>query len=123
MSAINDSVSAYAAPKQSWAGALWADKARLRRVLMIWGVGIFLAVAGAMYLYGGRYVGSDDSYVHAAKLMEPAGDQHPRLGAFNHCASIPMMVLARSIHIPGEAGPCDASGLRSSLRGRRKSAQ
>ena len=38
MSAINNTVSAYAAPRQSWAGALWADKARLRRVLMFWGV-------------------------------------------------------------------------------------
>ena len=33
------------------------------------GVGIFLAIAGAFYLMGGRYVGSDDSYVHANKLM------------------------------------------------------
>jgi membrane fusion protein (multidrug efflux system) len=69
MSAINDSVSAYSAPKQSWAGALWADKARLRRIMMIWGVGIFLAIAAAFYLQGGRYISSDDSYVHANKLM------------------------------------------------------
>ena len=66
MSAVNDAVWA---PKQSWAGALWADKARLRRVLMLWGVGIFLAVAAAFYLVGGRYIASDDSYVHANKLM------------------------------------------------------
>ena len=64
------SVNAYqAAPRQSWAGVLWADKARLRRVLMFWGVGIFLAIAAAFYLVGGRYVTSDDSYVHANKLM------------------------------------------------------
>jgi membrane fusion protein (multidrug efflux system) len=69
MSAINDSVSAYSAPKQSWTGALWADKARLRRIMMIWGVGIFLAIAAAFYLEGGRYISSDDSYVHANKLM------------------------------------------------------
>src|SRR5471030_3188695 len=69
MSAIDNSVSAYSAPKQNWAGALWADKARLRRIMMIWGVGIFLAIAGAYYLQGGRYISSDDSYVHANKLM------------------------------------------------------
>src|SRR5450631_2742167 len=69
MSALNDSVSAYRAPKQSRAGAFWADKARMRRVLMIGGVGIFLAIAGAFYLAGGRYIVSDDSYVHANKLM------------------------------------------------------
>ncbi len=69
MSAVNDSVSAYQAPKQGWLATLWADKARLRRVLMYWGVGAFLAVAGILYLTGGRYVGSDDSYVHANKLM------------------------------------------------------
>jgi membrane fusion protein (multidrug efflux system) len=69
MSAVNDSVSAYQAPKQSWIGALWADKARLRRVLMVWGVAIFLAIAAVLYLNGGRYVTSDDSYVHANKLM------------------------------------------------------
>ena len=64
------SVNAYqAAPRQNWAGVLWADKARLRRVLMFWGVGIFLAIAAAFYLVGGRYVTSDDSYVHANKLM------------------------------------------------------
>jgi membrane fusion protein (multidrug efflux system) len=69
MSAIDDSVSAYSAPKQSWTAAIWADKARLRRILMIWGVGAFLAVAAIVYLTGGRYVTSDDSYVHANKLM------------------------------------------------------
>ena len=69
MSAAHDSVSAYSATKQSWAGTLWADKARLRRVLMIWGVTAFLAIAAVVYLVGGRYVGSDDAYVHANKLM------------------------------------------------------
>src|SRR5471030_2708239 len=70
MSAINNSVAAFPAPRgQSWAGAIWADKARLRRILMYWGVGVFLAIAAFFYLIGGRYVGSDDSYVHANKLM------------------------------------------------------
>jgi len=35
---------------------------------MLGGVGAFLAASGAVYLSGGRYVGSDDSYVHANKL-------------------------------------------------------
>ncbi len=66
MSAVN----AYsAAPRQGALGGLWADKARLRRVLMFGGVGIFLAVAAFFYLSSGRYVSSDDSYVHANKLM------------------------------------------------------
>ena len=69
MSALNNSASAYMGARQSWTGALWADKARLRRVLMIWGVGIFLAIAAAVYLWGGRYVTQEDSYVHANKLM------------------------------------------------------
>ena len=69
MSAVNNTVSAYAAPRQSWTGALWADKARLRRVLMVWGLGLFLAAAGFVYLVGGRYISADDAYVHANKLM------------------------------------------------------
>src|ERR1700758_5570119 len=70
MTAVSETASAYqAAPKRGWAGALWADKARLRKVLMFGGVGAFLAIAGGFYLIGGRYVASDDSYVHANKLM------------------------------------------------------
>src|SRR5580704_10160647 len=70
MSAVSRTASAYqAAPRQSWSGALWADKARLRKILMFGGVGVFLAIAGVVYLMGGRYIGSDDSYVHANKLM------------------------------------------------------
>jgi membrane fusion protein (multidrug efflux system) len=66
MSAISQTASAYqAAPRR---GSLFSDKARLRKVLMVGGVGIALAVAGAVYLLGGRYIGSDDSYVHANKL-------------------------------------------------------
>lgn len=66
MSAISQTASAYqAAPRRT---GLFSDKARLRKVLMYGGVGIALAVAGAVYLLGGRYIGSDNSYVHANKL-------------------------------------------------------
>src|SRR6185312_5527390 len=50
-------------------GELWADKARLRRVAMVWGVAIIAVVSGTLWLTGGRYVSTDDAYVHAAKLM------------------------------------------------------
>jgi membrane fusion protein (multidrug efflux system) len=73
MSVIDDSVSAYEVPKlgpkKGWLASLWADKARLRRILMFWGVSVFLAIAGIIYLIGGRYVVADDSYVRANKLM------------------------------------------------------
>ena len=72
MSALpGESVSAYA-PSLGWRGALsglMADKARLRRVLMIGGVSLIAALAAFFYLTGGRYVGSDDAYIHAQKLM------------------------------------------------------
>src|ERR1700678_2536657 len=68
MSAVNN-VPAYAVARQSLAGALWADKTRLRRLLMLGGVSVFLAIAAAYYLASGRYVGSDHTYVHANKLM------------------------------------------------------
>ena len=54
---------------REWVGTLWADKSRLRRVLMISGGLIVAGVSLAFYLLGGRYVGTDDAYVHAAKLM------------------------------------------------------
>jgi membrane fusion protein (multidrug efflux system) len=41
----------------------------LRRVLMIGGVAVFAVAATAFYLWSGRYIGSDDAYVHANKLM------------------------------------------------------
>ena len=50
-------------------GALWADKARLRRVAMIGGVSLVALIAATVYLTGGRYVGTDDAYVRSAKLM------------------------------------------------------
>ena len=48
---------------------LRADRALLRRVLMIGGVAIVATVALVMWLFGGRYVSTDDAYVQAAKLM------------------------------------------------------
>jgi membrane fusion protein (multidrug efflux system) len=54
---------------QAWLGNLLEDKARLRRVLMIFGTAAVLIVAAFAYLTGGRYVGTDDSYVRAQKLM------------------------------------------------------
>jgi membrane fusion protein (multidrug efflux system) len=73
MSVRTDTV-AYASPglgarAREWAGAIWADKARLRRIGMIWGLALIATVALAFWLTGGRYVSSDDAYVHAAKLM------------------------------------------------------
>jgi membrane fusion protein, multidrug efflux system len=50
-------------------GAILSDRARLRRILMYWGVGLVVALAAYFYLTGGRYVTTDDAYVHAAKLM------------------------------------------------------
>jgi membrane fusion protein (multidrug efflux system) len=50
-------------------GRMRSDRAFLRRVLMIGGVVIVAAVSLAFWLMGGRYVGTDDSYVHAAQLM------------------------------------------------------
>src|SRR5579885_2326422 len=46
-----------------------ADRTALRKLLMYGGVALVAAVAAIEWLTGGRYVSSDDSYVHAAKLM------------------------------------------------------
>jgi membrane fusion protein (multidrug efflux system) len=54
---------------RDWAGEVWADKARLRRIAMVWGVAVVAAVSLLLWLTGGRYVSNEDSYVHAAKLM------------------------------------------------------
>jgi membrane fusion protein, multidrug efflux system len=48
---------------------LKADRTLLRRVLMIGGVAIVAAASLAFWLMGDRYIGTDDSYVHAAQLM------------------------------------------------------
>jgi membrane fusion protein (multidrug efflux system) len=50
-------------------GRLRADMALLRRVLMIGGVALVAIVALALWLFGGRYVSTDDAYVQSAKLM------------------------------------------------------
>src|SRR2546423_15190448 len=46
-----------------------SDRGLLRRVLMIGGVAIVGLVSLSTWLFGGRYVGTDDAYVHAAQLM------------------------------------------------------
>jgi membrane fusion protein, multidrug efflux system len=69
---VLDTASAYRGSSNGlrlWLGEVWADKARLRRVAMLGGVSLVIAVALLVYLFGGRYVGTDDSYVQAAKLM------------------------------------------------------
>jgi membrane fusion protein, multidrug efflux system len=48
---------------------LRTDRGLLRRVLMIGGIAIVAAVSLVLWLTGGRYVGTDDSYVHAGQLM------------------------------------------------------
>jgi membrane fusion protein (multidrug efflux system) len=55
----------------AWDGLerLVANRTLLRRILMLGGVAIVLIVAGTLWLTGGRYVGTDDSYVHAAQLL------------------------------------------------------
>jgi membrane fusion protein (multidrug efflux system) len=62
-------VRGHATRVRGWLGELWADKARLRRVAMIFGVAAVAAVALVLWLTGGRYAGTDDAYVEAAKLM------------------------------------------------------
>ena len=74
MSAMpSETVAEYAAaPRSGGLGEmiarLRADRAFLRRVLMIGGIAIVAAVSAALWLTGGRYVSTDDSYVHAAQL-------------------------------------------------------
>ena len=48
---------------------LKSDRGLLRRVLMIGGVALVAVVSLGFFLFGGRYVGTDDAYVHAAQLM------------------------------------------------------
>lgn len=76
MSAMQtDTHSAYAGtvrgsrhPLFDYVARLRADRALLRKVLMIGGVALVAAVSLVLYLTGGRYVGTDDAYVHAAQL-------------------------------------------------------
>ena len=58
-----------ARPFREYIDRLRADRSLLRRVLMIGGVSLVAAVSLAFWLTGGRYVGTDDSYVHAGQLM------------------------------------------------------
>jgi len=66
---------AYAAPRGAFGQAkefierMRADRGLLRRVLMIGGISIVSVIALSVWLMGGRYVSTDDSYVQAAKLM------------------------------------------------------
>lgn len=50
-------------------GRLQADRALLRRFLMVGGVAVVAGVVLVLYLFGGRYVSTDDAYVQSAKLM------------------------------------------------------
>lgn len=54
---------------RDWFSGIVSDRARLRRILMYWGVGLVAVIAATMYLTGGRFVTTDDAYVHAAQLM------------------------------------------------------
>jgi membrane fusion protein (multidrug efflux system) len=54
---------------RDWLGQISSDRSLLRRVLMIGGVVIVVAASLAVWLTGGRYVTTDDAYVHAAQLM------------------------------------------------------
>jgi len=54
---------------QDFIGRMRGDSAALRKFLMVGGVVLVAAISAAMWLTGGRYVSTDDSYVQAAKLM------------------------------------------------------
>jgi len=54
---------------REWAGELWSDKPRLRRVAMVWGVAAVAIVSLFFWLTGDRYVTNEDAYVRAPKLM------------------------------------------------------
>ncbi len=57
-----------AGPRAGVAGKLQRRR-RLRLILMVGGI-LFVAIAaGTLWLRGGRYVSTDDSYIRAAKLM------------------------------------------------------
>lgn len=48
---------------------LWQDKAKLHKQAMIWGIVVVAATSAAVWLSAGRFYGTDDAYVRAAKLM------------------------------------------------------
>ncbi|HEX4079248.1 MAG TPA: HlyD family secretion protein [Rhizomicrobium sp.] len=69
-----DTASPYAATDELASGDRWlarlnADRNLLRRLLMIGGVAVVVVASLAFWLMGDRYVGTDDSYVHAAQLL------------------------------------------------------
>jgi membrane fusion protein (multidrug efflux system) len=69
-----DTASPYAATDDLVSGDRWlarlnADRNFLRRLLMIGGVAVVVLASLAFWLMGDRYVGTDDSYVHAAQLL------------------------------------------------------
>jgi len=58
MSVRSDTV-AYVSPglgarAREWAGSVWADKARLRRIGMVWGLALIGSLALLFWLTGGR---------------------------------------------------------------------
>ncbi|HEY3778566.1 MAG TPA: HlyD family secretion protein [Rhizomicrobium sp.] len=55
--------------REDWLAHLKSDRNLLRRVLMIGGVALVVIASLVFWLFGGRYVGTDDSYVHAAQLL------------------------------------------------------
>lgn len=52
-----------------WLKGLFQDKGRLQRVGMIGGVAVVVVASAAFWLSGGRFTGTDNAYVRAAKLM------------------------------------------------------
>ena len=56
-------------PFQDFLDRMRTDRGFLRRFLMIGGVALVAVVSLVVWLTGGRYVGTDDSYMHAAQLM------------------------------------------------------
>jgi membrane fusion protein (multidrug efflux system) len=66
MSAIS---SGYAADPALDEARADARRKLLRRVLMLGGVALVLGVSAFFYLTGGRFVGTDDAYIRANKLM------------------------------------------------------
>ncbi len=60
----------YGARLRESAAELWADKSRLAPASRWSGASATVVVVSlTLWLTGGRYVSTDDSYVHAAKLM------------------------------------------------------
>ena len=58
---------AAAAPVKAPAGQ--SDRSRYRMILMVGGIVAAVAVAGGFWLSGGRWVSTDNAYIHAPKLM------------------------------------------------------